>query len=76
MTYYFYKRSPDIQVFVIGFMALASYIPIIMLVAHYFLSGIQAVIRELVGYSAAHLFFFIKDVIGLRYDLRIKKLLS
>ena len=52
-------------------MALASYIPIIMLVAHYFLSGIQAVIRELVGYSAAHLFFFIKDVIGLRYDLRI-----
>lgn len=71
VTYYFYKRSPDIHIVVIGILALAPYVPIIILVINYLFFGIRSVILDLVGYSIAHIFFFIKDVIGLRYNLRI-----
>lgn len=71
VTYYFYKRSPDIHVFVIGILALAPYVPIILLAINYMFFGIKSVILDIIGYSIAHIYFFIKDVIGLRYNLRI-----
>ena len=71
VTYYFYKRSPDVHIVVVGIVALAPYVPIIMLAINLLFNGARSLLMDIIGFSAAHMFFFIKDELGLRYNIRV-----
>jgi Derlin-2/3 len=72
VMYYWAKRSPDNQLLLMGLPIplLAPWVPIIFILFD-LNSGLRGMLADLVGYGAAHAYFFIKDVLGLKFNKRI-----
>jgi hypothetical protein len=73
--YYSTKRAPDfgVMLFLFPIFLGAPYIPLLLLAINIITDDREAIIRTLVGYGAAHLYFFLQDVIGERFDLNLLK---
>jgi Derlin-2/3 len=76
MSYFLYyssKRAPDNQMllFILPIPVRAPYIPLLLLGLTMWYREYRNMMTTLVGYGAAHLYFFVKDVIGLRFDLHL-----
>ena len=72
-TYYWSKRSPDNVVFImqIPFGINAPWVPFVFLTFNILNSSIKNSLPDLFGFAAAHLFFFIHDVINLKFGTKI-----
>jgi hypothetical protein len=73
MSYFLYyttKRAPDnrMMLFVLPLPVRAPYIPLIILALFLLAREHRSLLSTLGGYSGAHLYFFVKDLIGLRFD--------
>ena len=68
--YFFYYWGKRIACNMNWRMTLVSpiYISIILFIIGFIKGGVNFIYPELIGYSAAHLYFFIHDVINLKYD--------
>jgi membrane associated rhomboid family serine protease len=71
--YYFAKRSPDqrIRLFTFPIPIPAGYMPVALVAIHLWYREFSEMPPTLVAYFAAHVYFFVKDVIGLRFDLNL-----
>lgn len=72
LTYYWAKHFGDhkVQILSLPFQVDAMYMPLIS-IGLATLRGIIPVLQVLLGFAVAHLFFFLRDVIGVRYNLSL-----
>ena len=75
--YYLCKRNPDqqLRLMVLPIPLSSSIVPYVIL-ALSSSEGMSSIIPLLLGYGAAHLYFFIVDCLGLKYNINILKLPS
>lgn len=69
ITYYYSKRANDFHVGLFGLAAFVPYIPYLLLIFYWFQDMKTLFFTALIGYGSSHLYYFIKDVISLRYDI-------
>ena len=70
-TYYFSKIAPNVQ-FLINLIPLKNkYIPLFYLFSDIFSRSLKSLKIHLVVFFSAHMYFFIREVICLRYDVRL-----
>ena len=70
LLYYDVKMSPDrlAMIWPLPFQFRAGWMPVVMTVISYFVNGMKFPVVHFVGYATAQMFFFLKDVLNLRFD--------
>ena len=70
LLYYDVKTSPDrlMMIWPLPLQFRAGWMPVVMTVVSYFVNGMRFPVVHFVGYAIAQMFFFLKDVLNLRFE--------
>ena len=73
--YYWSKHFPDQQVtmFSLPFQIKVQYMPLVLLGMTYMTNGPWALLQDIFGFLVSHTFFFLRDVVRVRYNVRLMK---
>ena len=73
MTYYCSKRAPDVVgiAFIFPVHMRSVYLNLLFLVLHLLLGNFPLLYLEIVGYLAAHAYFYFQDIFSLRYEINL-----
>jgi Derlin-2/3 len=71
--YYWSKHFGDLKIrmFALPFELKAQYMPFASLVMSFMMGGPLSCLQDMIGFVAAHLFFFVRDVVGTQYNISL-----
>jgi hypothetical protein len=71
VMYYWAKRSPDAPIMLLGlpFPFNAPWLPVLLVLTTYRWGPL--LMTDLIGFAAAHIYFLLKDVFTIKYNLRL-----